>query len=135
MIGSGNPNPVIPPRSTWFKPGQSGNPGGTAAGARKRLTGNFLRCLEEHFAEHGVDAINRLCKDDPRAYIGAVVKLCPRELEISNGYDGMDNEALQIFMAMAQQYVRSRRERLANATEVPVGKILDAQAIATSEPE
>ena len=109
MIGSGNPNPVLPPRSTWFQKGQSGNPGGQAKGARRKLTGAFLNALSTHFEKHGVDAIDRLCKEDPRAYVGAIVKLCPRELEVANALDELDSDALRLLMAVAQSYVTRKR--------------------------
>lgn len=118
MIGSGNPNPVPVPASARFQPGRSGNPGGTAVGARKRLTGAFLNDLAADYALHGKDAIETLRVTNPKAYIGAVVRLCPRELEVSNALDGLDNDALRMFMAMAQQYSQVRRERLTQAEAV-----------------
>jgi hypothetical protein len=110
MIGSGNSNPVLPDKRYWFKPGQSGNPGGQAKGARRRLTGDFLNALATHFAENGTKAIQRLYEEDPRAYIGAIVKLCPRELEVTNALDDLDNDALRIVLAAAQRYVQRQRE-------------------------
>lgn len=117
MIASGNPNPVLPPRATWFKPGQSGNPGGGAAGIRKRLTGDFLRALSADFALHGKDTIERLRIEEPKAYIGAVVRLCPRELEVTQAFDGADNDEMKFILALAKQYVQARRSRTIEATE------------------
>jgi hypothetical protein len=117
MIGSGNPNPVLPPTRYRFKPGHSGNPGGTASGARKRLTGNFLNTLAEHFDKHGKVAIEKLYQDDIRAYIGAIVKLCPRELEVAQAFEGTENEEMKFILALAKQYMQARR-----------GRVLDAEA-------
>lgn len=114
-----NPDPVANPHSArpWlYKPGQSGNPGGTAAGARKRLTGDFLRCLAEDFAEHGKETLQRLRVEDPRAYIGAVVKLCPRELEVTQAFEASDNEEMQFILALAKQYMQVRRARTLEQT-------------------
>jgi hypothetical protein len=109
MLRSGNPHPLPAPAQYRFQPGQSGNPGGQAKGARRRLTGAFLNALSTHFEKHGVDAIDRLCKEDPRAYVGAIVKLCPRELEVTNALDELDSDALRLLMAVAQSYVTRKR--------------------------
>lgn len=130
MIGSGNPNPVPPPRSTWFQKGQSGNPGGQAKGARRRLTGDFLNALAAHFEKNGVDAIERLCKEDPRAYVGAIVKLCPRELEVTNALDDLDNDALRIVLAAAQRYVARQKAQAIELVPAPVAETVGKPDVA-----
>lgn len=122
MIGSGNPNPVLPDRSYWFKKGQSGNPGGQAKGARRKLTGDFLNALAAHFEKNGVKAIERLCEEDPRAYIGAIVKLCPRELEVSTPLDDMDNDVLRLLLAAAKGYVERQRARAIDLVPAPAAE-------------
>lgn len=114
-----NPRPNRP----WlFQPGKSGNPGGQAKGARRRLTGDFLSALSTHFEKHGVDAIDRLCKEDPRAYVGAIVKLCPRELEVANALDELDSDALRLLMAVAQSYVTRKRAQAIDLVPVEAVK-------------
>jgi hypothetical protein len=121
MIGSGNQNPVIPAKKYWFKKGQSGNPGGTATGARKKLTGNFLNTLAEHFAEHGKVAIERLYQEDIRAYVGAIVKLCPRELEVAQAFEGTENEEMKFILGLAKKYMQVRRARTLDAQNATEG--------------
>jgi hypothetical protein len=61
-----------------FKPGQSGNPRGRPKGARNKLGEDFLTELYENFAVHGAAAIERVCEDDPAAYLRVIVSV-PRK--------------------------------------------------------
>ena len=65
-----------------YKPGQSGNPKGPPIGHRRRLTDNFLAELSDHFAINGRDAIDRMCRNDPVAYIRAIVQLMPKDVSL-----------------------------------------------------
>jgi hypothetical protein len=56
-----------------FKPGQSGNPRGRPNGARSKLGEDFVNELYENFAVHGAAAIERLCEEDPAAYLRIAV--------------------------------------------------------------
>lgn len=109
MLRSGNPNPILPPAQYRFQPGQSGNPGGSTKGARRRLTGAFLNDLASDYETHGKAALVKLREDDPQAYIAAIVKLCPKELEVTNALDDLDNDALRIVLAAAQRYVARQK--------------------------
>jgi hypothetical protein len=72
----------LPPVETRFKPGQSGNPGGKAAGARNRVTAAFLHKLAADFEEHGQQAIERCRLEDPAAYVKVVAGLLPKEVDL-----------------------------------------------------
>jgi hypothetical protein len=122
-----NPDPVAnarPHRPWLFQPGQSGNPGGTPKGARKRLTQAFLSDLEKDYVEYGAVAMRKLRIDDPKAYLNIVAKLCPRELEVTQAFEESDNDEMQFLLALAKQYMQARRART-----------LEAQAVAATEGE
>lgn len=55
---------------TRFQPGQSGNPGGKAAGARNRISGRFLNDLADDYEQHGaaVDVARRVFVQTPRQF-------------------------------------------------------------------
>jgi hypothetical protein len=61
-----------------FLTGNSG--GGRRKGSRNKLTERFLDTIADDFAEHGADAIAKVRKADPIAYLKIVGSLVPREL-------------------------------------------------------
>lgn len=123
MLRSGNPNPILPPAQYRFQPGQSGNPGGSTKGSRRRLTGAFLNDLASDYEIHGKAALVKLREDNPQAYIAAIVKLCPKELEVTNALDDLDNDALRIVLAAAQRYVARQKAQaidlVPSAVDIP----------------
>ena len=70
-----------------FKPGQSGNPRGRPKGARSKLGEDFLTELYENFAVHGAAAIERVCEDDPAAYLRVIVSVLPKDIKIDRRLD------------------------------------------------
>jgi len=70
-----------------FKPSQSGNPRGRPKGARSKLGEDFLTELYENFAVHGAAAIERVCEDDPAAYLRVIVSVLPKDIKIDRRPD------------------------------------------------
>ena len=66
----------------WVK-GQSGNPRGRPKGARDQLTESVYRDLVGHWAEHGLEAIEKLFRDRPDLYVSAVVRLIPVQHQVA----------------------------------------------------
>jgi hypothetical protein len=66
-----------------FEPGFSGNPKGRVKGSRNRLSNAFISALSDHFDEFGADAIHRVWKDKPDAYLKVIGKVVPHKLETS----------------------------------------------------
>jgi hypothetical protein len=106
-----------------WKPGQSGNPGGKPYGARNRLQGDFLNALAEHFAEHGKEAIERLCRENPAAYIKAIASLMPRQDDggADGGLSGLSIEELRDYIEVVRTALPLLRAREAanSATSLP----------------
>ena len=67
---------------TWQK-GESGNPAGRPKGARNRLSESVLNELISHWELNGRDAIERTCKDQPGAYLRAVLSLVPKDFALT----------------------------------------------------
>ena len=67
---------------TWQK-GQSGNPAGRPKGARNLLSESVLKELISHWEENGSDAIDRTCKEQPAAYLRAVLSLVPKDFAMT----------------------------------------------------
>src|SRR5690349_211831 len=66
-----------------FAKGVSGNPGGRPVGSKSRINADFLRELADHFAKEGRGAIERMCEEDPAAYVKVVASLLPKDVTIS----------------------------------------------------
>jgi hypothetical protein len=77
--GASMPVPIIARDDQGrFLTGNSG--GGRRKGSRNKLTERFMDAIADDFAEHGADAIAKVRKDDPIAYLKIVGSLIPREL-------------------------------------------------------
>lgn len=77
-----------------FKPGQSGNPGGSAKGYRKTLSAAFLRALAADFEQHGAAAIIAARQADPLGHARIVASILPKEVELTNALDDVSDEEL-----------------------------------------
>ena len=95
-----NPNPKPPPAHARFKPGQTGNPGGSTKGYRKTLQGDFLRSLAKDFNAHGAEAIRQAREDDPLGYVRTIAALMPKEVELVRPLEALNDDELS---AIAEQ--------------------------------
>lgn len=77
-----------------WKPGESGNTGGKPKETRNRLSNVFLRALLVDFEENGVDAIDRVRKNDPGTYLRVIASIVPKELELTNPLSDVTEEQL-----------------------------------------
>jgi hypothetical protein len=68
-------------QDTRFKPGQSGNPAGRPKGSRHKIKDGFLRDFFAVWEEEGIDAIRRMARDDPAAFVRLAGSLLPKEKE------------------------------------------------------
>jgi hypothetical protein len=99
---NGNPQNLV-----FFKPGQSGNPGGKPVHARNRVTGAFLTALADDFEEHGRAAIVACREQNPARYLTVVASLLPRQWSIDDARDKepdeMTTEELVVEIAAAKE--------------------------------
>ena len=65
--------------ATRFKPGQSGNPQGSRAKCRYKLSEAFIRELWLDFEAHGAQAIVLLRERRPVDYLKIIASLIPRQ--------------------------------------------------------
>jgi hypothetical protein len=100
-----------------FKPGQSGNPGGKAVGARTKLQGKFLHALADDFEAHGVKAIKDMREQDPGRYVQVVAALMPKQVEETKPLDEINDEQLAAAIAILREQIA----RNAGAGEAETG--------------
>ena len=99
----------------WQK-GQSGNPGGTSKGCRRKLTDAFLRALARDFEAHGEEVIQRVREEHPVAYFRGMISLLPKEHSIDGAVEQTLNakglpattEFLEQIKARSGAYKRSK---------------------------
>jgi hypothetical protein len=71
-------------RTGRFLPGNSGN-GGRPKGSRNKLGEAFVEDLRDAWETHGVDALNRVARDDPATLLKVVASLMPKDLNLNVG--------------------------------------------------
>ena len=67
-----------------FKPGQSGNPKGRPKSSRHKLAESFIAALAKDFEAHGVEAIDKVRKDEPAQYLRVVSALVPKAFDLGD---------------------------------------------------
>jgi hypothetical protein len=99
-----------------FAPGYSGNPGGSLEATRRSFNKDFLLALAADFKRHGPEAIAKVRKYQPAAYMKICALLVPREMQIehSGGVKAMTDEQLERSIELLQAAI-ARREAGANA--------------------
>src|SRR5262245_40366307 len=92
-----NPNYVPKRINGKFAPGYSGNPGGSLEATRRSFNKDFLLALAADFKRHGSEAIAKVRKQHPAAYLKVCAHLVPREmkLEHSNSIKEMTTEQIE----------------------------------------
>jgi hypothetical protein len=93
-----------------FLPGQSGNPAGGASRARRDLNADTIRAMHAAFREGGRQAINKVMKNQPAAFLKLLVLLVPRELEVtrSGGVKSMSDEQIEATIEAIQGMLAAR---------------------------
>lgn len=83
-----------------YKPGQSGNPSGRPKGSRNKLGEAFVHALYESFQKDGVDAIERVLKEQPVHYLKVIAQVVPKELIVKDlSLSEMSDDELTEFLA------------------------------------
>ncbi len=112
-------NPKGAPHNlTPFQPGQSGNPGGSTQGMRRKIQGRFLENLAADFEAHGREAIEKCRESKPDVYMKVCASLLPKEIDLKNPLDEVDDVTLAAVLAAV-------RAVLTGATGTPVSSGTD----------
>ena len=98
-----------------FPPGVSGNPGGSSR-ARRDLNADTIRAMHAAFREGGRQAIDKVMKNQPAAFLKLLCLLVPRELEVahSGGLKSLSDAELEAGIEMIRVMLAAR-EAGANA--------------------
>jgi predicted nuclease of restriction endonuclease-like RecB superfamily len=65
-----------------FKPGQSGNPAGRPKGSKNKLGEDFIKALQEDFADNGISAIVNVRTERPHEYLKVIASILPKDVNL-----------------------------------------------------
>lgn len=102
-------------KKNFFKPGQSGNPGGSRAGVRKKIQTGFLNELLSDWERCGAEALRQARLRDPVAYIKVVAGLLPNQVEASKPLDELSDGELVAGIA----FLRARLTGSSGESAIP----------------
>jgi hypothetical protein len=71
-------------KPTRWPPGQSGNPAGEPPGTRTAFSQGFIRDFALVWAEEGLDAVHKVAKKSPEAFVANAARICPNDVRLLN---------------------------------------------------
>jgi hypothetical protein len=94
---------------TWQK-GVSGNTGGASGRARRELNNDTIREMHAAFRQGGREAIDKVMRTQPAAFLKLLVLLVPREMKVehSGGVKAMTDEQLEAGIEAIQAMLAQR---------------------------
>ena len=93
-----------------FAPGFSGNAGGSPEATRRLVNKAFLEALAEDFRQGGPEAIAKVRKYQPAAYMKICALLVPREMKVehSGGVKAMTDEQIERSIELIKEMLAQR---------------------------
>ena len=70
-------------KSTRWPPGQSGNPAGKPPGTWTAFSQGFIRDFARVWAEEGLDAVRKVAKKSPEAFVAIAARICPNDIRFT----------------------------------------------------
>ena len=102
-----------------FAPGWSGNPGGSLEATRRSFNKDFLLALAADFKRHGPQAIEKVRKTQPAAYMKICALLVPKEFKVerTGGVKDLTDEELDQAIAAVKAMLAARTGETAKVIE------------------
>lgn len=87
-----------------FQKGQSGNPGGSTAGYRRKIQSYFLKALADDFEQHGAAAIEAARVANPVGYLRVIASLIPKAIEFAGPLEQLTDGELETAIGWLQAH-------------------------------
>src|SRR6476660_5572702 len=93
-----------------FRPGVSGNANGNVHRSRHALNADTIREMHAAFRQGGREAIDKVMRTQPAAFLKLLVLLVPREMKVehSGGVKAMTDEQLEAGIEAIQRMLEAR---------------------------
>ncbi len=94
--------PRCPPHAAYAR--------GTLEGSRRVFSADFIRTLADDFRLHGRQAIEKVRKQQPAAYMKICALLVPREMKVehTNAVESLSDEQLEQAIEMVKEMLEAR---------------------------
>jgi hypothetical protein len=70
-------------KPTRWPPGKSGNPAGKPPGTRTAFSQGFIRDFALVWAEEGLEAVRKVAKKSPEAFVAIAARICPNDVRLT----------------------------------------------------
>ena len=84
-------------KPTRWPLGQSGNPAGKPPGTRTAFSQGFIRDFALVWAEEGLEAVLKVAKKIPQAFVAIAARICPNDVRLTLNRPFQGNELERLF--------------------------------------
>ena len=117
-----NPNLAEVGRPTRWPPGKSGNPAGKPPGTRTAFSQGFIRDFALVWAEEGLEAVRKVAKKSPEAFVAIAARICPNDVRLTLEQAIPGGMSLEDYLLM-REVIAAIREGLPDADQMQPGQV------------
>ena len=109
-------------KPTRWPPGQSGNPAGKPPGTRTAFSQGFIRDFALVWAEEGLEAVRKVAKKSPEAFVAIAARICPNDVRLTLEQAIPGGMSLEDYSLM-REVIAAIREGLPEAGQMQPGQV------------
>ena len=109
-------------KPTRWPPGKSGNPAGKPPGTRIAFSQGFIRDFALVWAEEGLEAVRKVAKKSPEAFVAIAARICPNDVRLTLEQAIPGGMSLEDYSLM-REVIAAIREGLPEADQLQPGAV------------
>ena len=109
-------------KPTRWPPGKSGNPAGKPPGTRTAFSQGFIRDFALVWAEEGLEAVRKVAKKSPEAFVAIAARICPNDVRLTLEQAIPGGMSLEDYSLM-REVIAAIREGLPKADQLQPGAV------------